>query len=232
VELGGTYVTHVLPADIATNAQWGEGVIRITTRVCGNADNWEQVAAANGISPPVYLVLLDQRIVVSCAAGSSPKTPASAPAAAPPAPAPAPQAASSGWANPVCAMSIGDGLGAGRNHMGVDLIADYGTPIRAAAAGTVSVATQIYYDEQGRVKGAGNYTTISHGNNVWTQYFHQSKWAVTSGWVATGQIIGYVGSTGDSSGPHLHFEVRTGSAWGYAQDPIAWMNNHGVRLGC
>ena len=153
-----------------------------------------------------------------------------APAAQPAAPAPA--AASSGWVNPVCASSIGDGLGAGRNHMGVDLPAAHGAPIRAAAAGTVSVATQIYTDQYGKPGGAGNYSIINHGNGVWTIYMHQSSWQVTSGWVNAGQVIGYVGSTGGSSGPHLHFEVRTGSTWGYAQDPISWMNNHGVRLGC
>lgn len=141
----------------------------------------------------------------------------------PAAPAPAPVAASSGWVNPVCASSIGDGLGAGRNHMGVDLAAGHGTPIRAAAAGTVSTAWQ--------AGGAGNYTVINHGG-VWTIYMHQSSFAVQSGWVEAGQVIGYVGNTGNSYGPHLHFEVRTGSTWGYAQDPISWMNNRGVRLGC
>lgn len=142
----------------------------------------------------------------------------------PAAPAPAPAAASSGWVNPVCASSIGDGLGAGRNHMGVDLAAGHGTPIRAAAAGTVSTAWQ--------GGGAGNYSIISHGGGVWTIYMHQSSFAVRSGWVEAGQVIGYVGNTGNSYGPHLHFEVRTGSTWGYAQDPISWMNNRGVRLGC
>jgi len=143
--------------------------------------------------------------------------------AQPPTPAAAAPVASSGWVNPVCASRIGAGLGDGRGHKGVDLPAGYGTPIRAAAGGTVSTAWE---------GGAGNYSVISHGDGVWTIYMHQSSFEVRSGWVNAGQIIGYVGSTGNSSGPHLHFEVRTGSTWGYAQDPISWMNNHGVRLGC
>lgn len=145
-----------------------------------------------------------------------------------PAPAPvvasAPAPASSGWVNPVCASQIGDNIGAGRGHKGVDLAAPHGQPIRAAAAGTVTVGWQ---------DGAGNYTIINHGDGVATAYLHQSSYAVRSGWVDAGQIIGYVGSTGQSSGPHLHFEVWTNGYWvGTFQDPISWMNNRGVRLGC
>lgn len=211
-----------LPLAVATNtaARPGEGVIRITTRVCGNANNWQSVAAANGIRPPVYLVLLGQVLSVSCTGGSAPQQ-----AAAPPV------RASGGWTQPVCGF-IGDGLGAGRNHKGVDLGVGFGTPIHAAAAGTVTTGSQFYTNWDGTPGGAGYYTTINHGNGIWTQYFHQSRFAVWSGWVNAGQVIGYVGSTGGSSGPHLHFEVRSGGPWGAVLDPISFMANHGARLSC
>jgi murein DD-endopeptidase MepM/ murein hydrolase activator NlpD len=206
-----------LPLAVATStaAQPGEGVIRITTRVCGNANNWPSVAAANGIvasSSPPYLVLLGQVLSVSCVGGGSAPAPQQAPA---------PVQSSGGWTQPVCGL-IGDGIGAGRNHKGVDLSVPYGREIHAAAAGTVSVGWE---------GGAGNYTVIDHGG-IWTIYMHQSRFAVRSGWVNKGQIIGYVGSTGNSTGPHLHFEVRTGWAWGTVVDPISFMANHGARLSC
>ncbi len=92
--------------------------------------------------------------------------------------------------------------GASTNHPGYDIAADYGTPIYAADSGTVLVS---YYDEW----GYGNYVTISHGNGYTTTYGHMSSRAVSVGdKIQKGQVIGYVGSTGISSGPHLHFEIR------------------------
>ena len=98
----------------------------------------------------------------------------------------------------------------GRMHEGIDLGAAYGTPIRAAASGTV-----IYC---GWESGYGNLTVIDHGGNLATAYGHQSSIAVSCGQtVAQGQVIGYVGSTGHSTGPHLHFEVRVN---GNPVDPL------------
>jgi murein DD-endopeptidase MepM/ murein hydrolase activator NlpD len=89
----------------------------------------------------------------------------------------------------------------------VDLAAPKGTAIMAAAAGTVTVA-------QGNGAwngGYGNYVVISHSNGSQTLYGHMSKVSVYDGeTVAQGEVIGYVGSTGDSTGPHLHFEIRNG----------------------
>ena len=200
-----------LAVAVSTAARPGEGVIRITTRVCGNANNWQSVAATNGIRPPVYLVLLGQVLSVPCVGGSAP-APQQAPAQA------------SGWVAPVRACVVsGYGMRWGRMHWGVDLSAGYGVPIRAAAAGTVSVNWQ---------SGAGNYTTINHGGGIYTVYMHQSRYAVRSGWVGAGQTIGYVGATGNASGPHLHFEVHTGGLWNGKVNPVPFMAARGVRLGC
>jgi murein DD-endopeptidase MepM/ murein hydrolase activator NlpD len=86
-------------------------------------------------------------------------------------------------------------------HPGIDIAPPFGTPIHAAKAGVVILA--------GWVSGYGNYTLIDHGGGLVTGYGHQSRLGVTVGQtVAQGQVIGYEGSTGNSTGPHVHFEVR------------------------
>ena len=87
------------------------------------------------------------------------------------------------------------------NHPRVDIPASTGTPIRACWSGTVRIA--------GWQGGYGNAVVLDHGGGVGTLYGHQSSIAVSVGQtVEAGQVIGFVGSTGNSTGPHLHFEVR------------------------
>jgi murein DD-endopeptidase MepM/ murein hydrolase activator NlpD len=101
----------------------------------------------------------------------------------------------------------------GRMHEGIDLGAAYGSPIAAAAAGVV-----IYAGWEG---GYGNLVVIDHGGGLATAYGHQSRIAVSVGQsVSQGETIGYVGSTGHSTGPHLHFEVRVN---GQAVDPLGYL---------
>ena len=101
----------------------------------------------------------------------------------------------------------------GRMHQGIDIGASTGTPIHAAAAGTV-----IYC---GWEEGYGNFVVIDHGGNLATAYGHQSAIAVTCGQsVSQGQVIGYVGCTGHCTGPHLHFEVRVD---GNPVDPMGYL---------
>ena len=90
--------------------------------------------------------------------------------------------------------------GTSKFHSGVDIGASYGSEIIAADSGTVITA--------GWVSGYGNCVVISHGGGVTTLYGHMSSIACSVGQgVAQGQVIGYVGSTGNSTGPHLHWEV-------------------------
>jgi septal ring factor EnvC (AmiA/AmiB activator) len=113
---------------------------------------------------------------------------------------------SGGYAWPMCAPVTSEyGPRWGRVHRGIDQGASTGTPIGAAKAGRV-----IFAGWQG---GYGNLTLIDHGDAV-TAYAHQSRFAVGQGaQVSRGQTIGYVGSTGNSTGPHLHLEIRVnGSA--------------------
>ena len=85
-------------------------------------------------------------------------------------------------------------------HPGIDIAVDYGTPVYASAAG--------YVQQSGWYGGYGKYIRLSHDFGYETAYGHMSRLAVSAGsFVKKGEIIGYVGSTGYSTGPHLHFEV-------------------------
>jgi murein DD-endopeptidase MepM/ murein hydrolase activator NlpD len=91
-------------------------------------------------------------------------------------------------------------LGFTRMHKGLDIGAPYGSPIHAAMGGVVAFA--------GRNAGYGNFVKLAHGGGIGTGYGHMSRIAVHTGTrVSAGQVIGYVGSTGLSTGPHLHWEV-------------------------
>ena len=103
--------------------------------------------------------------------------------------------------------------GESRMHRGIDYSAPTGTPIRAAAPGVVTWA-----GEQGSY---GELVIVDHGNGVETRYAHQAWVDVAVGDVVNaGDVLGAVGSTGRSTGPHLHFELRVG---GEAIDPQPWM---------
>jgi murein DD-endopeptidase MepM/ murein hydrolase activator NlpD len=104
-------------------------------------------------------------------------------------------------------------IGASTFHPGVDIAVSQGTPIKAAGDGVVKMA--------GPNGGYGNFTLIDHGGGLATGYGHQSRIAVSVGQhVSTGQVIGYVGSTGTSTGPHLHWEVRVN---GSPVNPMGWV---------
>jgi len=104
-------------------------------------------------------------------------------------------------------------LGGRRSHKGIDLAAPSGTPVYASADGVVGKAEWF--------SSYGNYIQIEHGGEMQTRYAHLSGYAVAAGeQVRKGQLIGYVGSTGRSTGPHLHYEVRVAGA---AVDPTPYM---------
>jgi murein DD-endopeptidase MepM/ murein hydrolase activator NlpD len=98
-------------------------------------------------------------------------------------------------------------------HPGIDIADPRGTPIAASKAGTVIFA--------GSMGGYGNFVIIDHGGGYATGYAHQSRIATHEGAdVRQGQIIGYVGSTGHSTGNHLHFEVRVD---GHPENPMRFL---------
>jgi murein DD-endopeptidase MepM/ murein hydrolase activator NlpD len=107
----------------------------------------------------------------------------------------------------------GFGMRWGRMHEGIDIGCAYGAPNRAAAAGTVI--------HSGWLGGYGNLVVIDHGNGLSTAYAHATSLLVGVGQsVAQGETVSLVGSTGNSSGPHLHFEVRVN---GQAVDPLLYL---------
>ena len=113
-------------------------------------------------------------------------------------------------------LTSGFGYRWGRMHEGIDISVPEGTPIRAAASGTVILMQSEY--ESG---GYGNYTCIDHGGGLSTCYAHQSSFSTSVGaQVSQGDVIGLSGNTGHSTGPHLHFEVRINGA---ATDPLGYL---------
>jgi murein DD-endopeptidase MepM/ murein hydrolase activator NlpD len=111
-------------------------------------------------------------------------------------------------------------LGRPAIHTGIDLRGEIGEPVRATATGNVTIA--------GREGGYGNMVEISHGNGLATRYGHLSEITVKNGQVVRiGEIVGRIGSTGRSTGPHLHYETRIN---GEAVDPQKFLRA-GLRLG-
>ncbi|MFF3194241.1 M23 family metallopeptidase [Streptomyces misionensis] len=108
-------------------------------------------------------------------------------------------------------------------HTGVDFLVPTGTAVHAAAAGRVVTA--------GWGGSYGYQVVIRHADGHYTQYGHLSAIAVRVGQhVTAGQRVGRSGATGNVTGPHLHFEVRTGPGFGTDVDPLAYLRAHGVRI--
>ena len=116
-------------------------------------------------------------------------------------------------------MRVHPVLGGRRAHKGIDLAMPTGTPIYATADGVVSRAD--------RFSGYGLFVSLEHGADIQTRYGHMSRIAVAAGQaVHKGDVIGYVGSTGRSTGPHLHYEVRIAGA---AVNPVPYLQAEGQR---
>lgn len=153
------------------------------------------------------------------------------------------------WASPIEAgVTSGFRTAERPDHHGVDMAAAHGTPIVAASAGLVILAEcdarlngEPYGCEQDgswEVRGCGWHVKILHAHHIATLYCHLLQQPEVSGGdtVTTGQPIGYVGSTGNSSEPHLHFEVQTGKLFtpprsATAVDPEDFFAERGTALG-
>ncbi|KRA85020.1 peptidase [Streptomyces sp. Root66D1] len=139
------------------------------------------------------------------------------------------QASASGWVTPVSGGGFSTPYHASGSmwssgyHTGVDFIASSGTTVRAVGAGTVVSA--------GWSGAYGNEIVIQHADGNYSQYAHLSSLSVSAGQsVSGGQQIGLSGSTGNSTGPHLHFEIRTSPNYGSDVDPLAYLRQHGVSV--
>ncbi len=131
-----------------------------------------------------------------------------------------------GWTLPLESYNLTGRFGAnGSNwsssHHGLDFAAPEGTPIHAVGAGEII--------ETNSGDAYGNSIKIRHADGTVTLYGHMTRYARTSGSVDTGTVIGYVGSTGNATGPHVHLEVRpNGGGLDDAVDPEAWLRNKGL----
>ncbi|WP_329275416.1 M23 family metallopeptidase [Streptomyces sp. NBC_01451] len=137
------------------------------------------------------------------------------------------------WVDPVRKYTLSASFNQAGNmwsstHSGQDFAVPSGTKVVAAHGGTVVKA-----GGNGAGDGAayGNAVVIRHGNGTYSQYAHLSRINVKVGQVvATGQRIALSGNTGNSSGPHLHFEIRTTPNYGSAVDPVAFLRAKGVTV--
>ena len=121
--------------------------------------------------------------------------------------------ASSGWNAPLASLNVSSGFGSrqdptgfsGTQHDGIDLTGSYGTPVFASRSGSIA--------NSGYDPSAGNYIIINHGDGYYSYYLHLSSIVVGGGSVSAGQTIGLMGTTGNSTGVHLHFGIATTPNW-------------------
>ncbi|WP_327263776.1 M23 family metallopeptidase [Streptomyces sp. NBC_01232] len=137
------------------------------------------------------------------------------------------------WDKPLENYTLSATFGKGGNmwshkHSGQDFAVPVGTPVKAAAAGVVVKSGP---NGGGDGPAYGNAIVIKHANNTYSQYAHLSKLQVKIGQkVKASQRIALSGNTGNSSGPHLHFEIRTTPNYGSAVNPVAFLRTNGVSI--
>lgn len=138
-----------------------------------------------------------------------------------------------GWVKPVTSYTLTASYNQGgamwaHKHSGQDFAVPVGTPVKATAAGTVVKAGP---NGGGDGPAYGNAIVVKHANGTYSQYAHLSKIQVNVGErVGAGEQIALSGNTGNSSGPHLHFEIRTTPNYGSAVNPAAFLRSHGVSI--
>ncbi|MFJ6937330.1 M23 family metallopeptidase [Streptomyces sp. NPDC101132] len=183
---------------------------------------------STALSAPAQLVS-EQAAAQAKAAQQASKTAAQAKAAAKAAAA----KKAAGWTNPVENYVVSATYGKGgsmwaRKHSGQDFAVPTGTPVKAVHKGVVVKAGP---NGAGDGPAYGNAIVIKHANNTYSQYAHLSKVQVRVGQtVSTDQRIGLSGNTGNSSGPHLHFEIRTTPNYGSAINPVTFLAKAGVKI--
>ncbi|MDQ0752801.1 murein DD-endopeptidase MepM/ murein hydrolase activator NlpD [Streptomyces africanus] len=207
------------------------------------ADNRDAVGDDPSLIHPGLRLAIGKKAVSApkASAPSAPKASAPKPSAAESAPKaetaakpaaakPAAESNSSGFTLPVTGATVGTpyhmagSMWSSGYHTGVDFVVPTGTSLKAVGAGTVVSA--------GWGGAYGNQVVIKLADGYYAQYAHLSQLSVSAGQTVTaGQQVGLSGATGNVTGPHLHFEIRTTPDYGSDVDPVAFLRSHGVSVG-
>ncbi|MFG2478687.1 peptidoglycan DD-metalloendopeptidase family protein [Streptomyces fagopyri] len=227
----GTAAEKTAPKTYVVKA--GDTLVKIADRqhVSGG---WKKLYADNravvGADPTVIRPGL--KLTIGGQGSTQPSASSATPASVRPAveAATATKAAAAGYTLPVEGATIGTGykvpgsMWSSGYHTGVDFVVPTGTTVRSVAAGTVVSA--------GWGGAYGNQVVVQHADGRYSQYAHMSALTVSAGQTVTeGQQIGLSGATGNVTGPHVHFEIRTTPAYGSDVDPVAYLRSHGVVVG-
>ncbi|MGW2206745.1 peptidoglycan DD-metalloendopeptidase family protein [Streptomyces sp. NPDC001774] len=218
------------PRPVSHTVVSGDTLYGITKRATGDAslDNWKPLYEANrkiiGADPDLIYPGQVLTLPGKAARPQSPK----------PQPKPVTPAPSAKVVAPLDSLHLSDGYSNNSGcvsrtcggHSGADFRASLGDPVKSVAAGTVIVG--------GAGVAYGNHVVVDHGDGVYTLYGHLDTISVSAGQrVAAGTVVGGAGTTGSSSGVHLHFEVRTSPdqfGVGVFLDPVAWLRANGVSV--
>lgn len=191
----------------------GDTFSALVSKHCGTSD-WQDVSFPGRNKNLIYA---GETIDITCAGTVPARKTVSAPVQT--------VQVSASWANPLPGHTSYCNFWQWRgtyNHRGEDIPASYGTPIHAVHSGNVQTQWN---------GGGGNMTIITH-DGMAEVYMHQSSYRVRSGYVNAGDVIGYVGATGDASGPHLHLEIQPYGPWKGVTSPDKWLAARGIYIGC
>ncbi|MEU8622461.1 M23 family metallopeptidase [Streptomyces sp. NPDC048623] len=201
----------------------GKAAVASTTNVAASAAVAQQAATQAKVAAQAKAAEVKAAQVKAAVAKAKAATPVKAVAAK----------KAAAWVKPVSSYTLSATFNQGgamwaHKHSGQDFAVPVGTSVKAAAAGTV-VKAGPYGGGDG--PAYGNAIVVKHANGTYSQYAHLSKIKVHIGQkVAAGQQIALSGNTGNSSGPHLHFEIRTTPNYGSAINPAAFLRSHGVTI--
>ncbi|MGW6645925.1 M23 family peptidase [Streptomyces sp. A244] len=217
----------VLAAGLGVSVALGAGVASAadTTAASGAASAVQAQAAAQAKAAKAEAVKAEKAAKAAAAKKAAEKKAAAAKAAA--------KKAAPSWVDPVkkykLSASFAQNGGMWQStHSGQDFAVPSGTQVVATHGGTVVKAGG---NGAGDGPAYGNAVVIKHGNGTYSQYAHLSKVTVRVGQIVkTGQEIAKSGNTGNSSGPHLHFEIRTTPNYGSAVDPVKFLRAKGVTV--
>ncbi|MBL1101683.1 M23 family metallopeptidase [Streptomyces coffeae] len=215
----------VVAAGVSASVVLGAGVA-LAAEAAKSADTLTVASAASlGDSVKAQAAAVEKAVVAEKAAAAKAAKIAAAKAAAA-------EAAENAWVTPVATYTLGAPFGRAGNlwankHSGQDFVVPTGTSVRAVHHGVVVKAGP---NGGGDGPAYGNAIVIKHEDGSYTQYAHLSDIRAWIGeTVKTGEEIGLSGSTGNSTGPHLHFEGRSGPDYGSAYDTGKYMKDRGIR---